>query len=114
MLNRIQFPKRRVFWNTNDGNSVQYGVYVEISVFWQRQEVWSSDAYLRAVINFSSGRENQTHLQESVKSQVKNSLYLPVDENHTRAIMTQLPHSNFPLTDRMACINPYLGELKFF
>jgi hypothetical protein len=46
---------------------MQYGVYVESSGFWQHPEVWSSDAYLQAVINFSSGTENQTHLQESVK-----------------------------------------------
>jgi hypothetical protein len=36
-----------------------YGVYVEISEFWQRQNVWSST---RAVISFSSVTENRTRL----------------------------------------------------
>jgi hypothetical protein len=29
---------------------VQYGVYVDISAFWQGQEVWSSDNYEQSLI----------------------------------------------------------------
>jgi hypothetical protein len=42
----------------------------------------------RAVINFSSGTDNQTCLQKSVKKQGQNSLHVPENGNYAKAIMT--------------------------
>jgi hypothetical protein len=60
---------------------------MEISGFWQHQEVWSSDAYEQSLI-LARVQKTRHAYKSQWENQVEDSLYLSVNENYARAIMT--------------------------
>lgn len=86
--------------------------YVKISEFWQLEEILNCGTYEQSLVYFGYRKSGKP--TNVVKNLGQNSLYLLTNENYTRNIMSQLPTSNFPMTEGMACINRHLGELEFW
>jgi hypothetical protein len=84
---------------------------VKISEFWQLEEILNCGTYEQSLVYFGYRKSGKP--TNVVKNLGQNSLYLLTNENYTRNIMSQLPTSNFPMTEGMACINRHLGELEF-
>jgi hypothetical protein len=68
-----------------------YSIVLDISGFWQRQEVWSSDT---SVINLVRVQKTRHAYIIRWKNQVKNSLCLPANENYAGAIIASFEFPN--------------------
>jgi hypothetical protein len=65
-----------------------------------------------AVINFSSGTEIQTRLQESVKKPGQELVMFASEWELRKGHYDAVASFNFSMRDGMACINPHRGELE--